>query len=152
MTAPIPVARVSLVHRLWPLVRPAGAGPLTLALAVPGAALLVWSAIIHLMLWSDSYRHIPTIGPLFMVQGIAGILIALAVVALRGPLVLAGAALFAAGTLGGLLLSVHVGLFGFRDSLSAPFATESLVVEAIAAGVLAVAAAVQVLLARRARQ
>ena len=152
MTAQVPAPRVSLAQRLWPLIRPTGVGLLASAVAVLGAALLIWSATIHLLLWSQSYQHIPTIGPLFLVQGIVGILIAISIVILRGPLVLAGGALFAVGTLGGLLLSVNVGLFGFQDSLSAPYATESLVVEAVAAGVLALGVIVQLLLGRRGRQ
>ena len=60
-----------------------------------GAALLIWSAVIHLHLWVASYRHIPTIGPLFLVQGIAGIVIAVAIVVLRRPIMVAGGALFA---------------------------------------------------------
>jgi hypothetical protein len=91
---------------------------------VAGAALLVWSSVIHLHLWSTGYRHIPTIGPLFLVQGIIGIAVAAGLVVLRRPLAFAGGALFALGTAGGLLLSVNVGLFGFQDSLSAPFAVE----------------------------
>ena len=34
-------------------------------LAVAGAALLAWSGVIHLQLWSDGYRDISVIGPLF---------------------------------------------------------------------------------------
>jgi hypothetical protein len=115
-------------------------GPLVSGLAWIGAVLLVLSAAIHLHLWSQSYQHIPTIGPLFLLQGIAGIGLALMVAVLRHPLVLIGAALFAAGTIGGLMLSVYVGLFGFKDSLSAPYATKSLILEAVAFGVLTAAA------------
>jgi hypothetical protein len=127
--------RRGLLNRLWrPVPRPglvAAIGGLT------GAALLIWSAVIHLHLWAASYRHIPTIGPLFLVQGIAGIVIAAAIVILRRPIVVVGGALFAASTIGGLLISVNVGLFGFQDSLDAPFATQSLFVEAAAVAVLA---------------
>ena len=41
-----------------------------------------------------------------------------------------------AGTAAGLLLSVQVGLFGFRDSLGAPYAGVSLVVQFGGAGLL----------------
>jgi hypothetical protein len=112
-------------------------GPAASVLAWVGALLLVLSAIIHLHLWSQSYQHIPTIGPLFLVQGIAGILLAVLVSVTRRPVVMIGAALFAVGTIGGLLLSVYAGLFGFRDSLSAPYATMSLILEAVACAVLA---------------
>jgi len=90
------------------------------------------SAIIHLHLWSIGYRHIPAIGPLFLLQGVAGIVLAVAVVvSRRAPVALAGA-LFAVGTVGGLVVSVEVGLFGFRDSFSAPFTDSSLIVESAA--------------------
>ncbi len=120
-------------------------GPVVNVLAWLGAILLILSAIIHLHLWSQSYHQIPTIGPLFLLQGIAGIVIAIAVAIIRRFLVLAGGALFAIGTIGGLLLSVNVGLFGFRDSLSAPYATASLVIEAAAFALLSGAAVLTVL-------
>jgi hypothetical protein len=66
--------------------------------AVVGAALLACSSAIHLHLWWDGYRSIPTIGPLFLVQGIVGIALAVGVVVLRRPCALAGGALFALGT------------------------------------------------------
>ena len=46
-----------------------------------------------------------------------------------------------AATATGLLLSVHVGLFGFRASMTAPYAGMSLA-EGIAGGILLAAAAV----------
>jgi hypothetical protein len=104
-----------------------------------GAVLLVASAVIHLHLWSTGYQHIPTIGPLFLLQGIAGIVVALAVAVSRHYLVALAGALFAAGTIGGLILSVEVGLFGFKDSFSAPWATDSLVIEIAAFCVLVAA-------------
>jgi hypothetical protein len=123
-------------------------GPIVSVLAWIGAVLLVLSAVIHLHLWSQSYQHIPTIGPLFLIQGIVGIVLAVLVAVFRRLVVLAGAALFAIGTIGGLLLSVYVGLFGFQDSLSAPYATSSLILEAIAFAVLAGAAALTLVLHR----
>jgi hypothetical protein len=105
-----------------------------------GAILLILSAVIHLHLWSTGYKHIPTIGPLFLLQGIAGILLGLAVAVSRHYAIALAGALFAAGTIGGLVLSVEVGLFGFKDSFSAPWATDTLIIE-IAAFVVLVAAA-----------
>ncbi len=72
----------------------------------------------------------------------AGILLAGALGAFRWlGLIMAGAGLLAA-TAAGLLLSVHVGLFGFRESMAAPYAGMSLVVEFAGAVLLAVAAAI----------
>ncbi len=111
-------------------------------LAVLGAALMVWSAVIHLQLWSDGYRSIPVIGPLFLIQGIGSIALALLLVARRRVYLLAAGAGLMAGTGAGLLLSVTIGLFGFRDSLGIPEAQTSLMVEFTGAAVLAGAAAV----------
>lgn len=119
-------------------------GPVVSALAWIGALFLILSATIHLHLWSQSYRHIPTIGPLFVIQGISGIVLAITISIFRRLVILIGGALFAIGTIGGLLLSVYVGLFGFQDSLSAPYAGMSLVIEAIAFAALAGAAVLTV--------
>jgi hypothetical protein len=116
-----------------------------------GALLMLASAIIHVRLWADGgYQGIAVIGPLFLAQGVAGILLAVALgVFRRLGLIMAGAGLLAA-TAVGLLLSVHVGLFGFRESMAAPYAGMSLVVEFAGAVLLAVAAAI--VLAGRARR
>ena len=110
-----------------------------LALAGIGAAFLVWSAVIHLMLWSDGYKDISVIGPLFLVQAIACIILALAIVAFRWLALLAAGAVAGVATAVGLLLSVYVGLFGYTESLTVPYATLSLAVEFTAAFVLLVA-------------
>ena len=113
----------------------------TVVIAV-GAALVALSGIIHLYLWGKQfgYKDIPTIGPLFIIQGIATIVIALLVIGSRrlGALLI-GAATMAASVVA-LVLAVEVGLFGFRDSWSAPYAKTSLY-EEIAGGVVLLAAA-----------
>jgi hypothetical protein len=101
-----------------------------------GAGFLVWSGVIHLMLWGDGYKDISVIGPLFLVQGIAGILIGVAAVAFRWLALLVVGAGTGVLTAVGLLLSVYVGLFGFTESLTVPYATLSLAVEFTAAFVL----------------
>jgi hypothetical protein len=117
-----------------------------------GALLMLVSAIIHVRLWADGgYQGVAVIGPLFLAQGVAGILLAVALGIFRClGLIMAGAGLLAA-TAVGLLLSVHVGLFGFRESMAAPYAGLSLVVEFTGAVVLA-AAATTVLAGRRRRR
>jgi hypothetical protein len=107
-----------------------------LALAGIGAGFLVWSAVIHLELWEDGYRDISVIGPLFLVQGIACIILGVAIVAFRRLALLAAGAVAGVATAVGLLLSVYVGLFGYTESLSVPYATLSLAVEFTAAFVL----------------
>jgi hypothetical protein len=78
-----------------------------------GAALLVVSGLVHLHLWDIAYRHVDTLGPLFIVQGVATIAVAV-VLALwpRGVVVLAGLAL-AVGTILGFVKALNGGIFGF---------------------------------------
>jgi predicted lipoprotein with Yx(FWY)xxD motif len=90
-------------------------------LRVVGSGLLIATAAIHLDLYLTGYRTIPTIGWLFLLQVIAAFGLGLAVLAIPSRLVIpsrlaAGAgAGFALATLGGYLLSVWIGLFGFKE-------------------------------------
>jgi predicted lipoprotein with Yx(FWY)xxD motif len=84
-------------------------------LGIVGAALLVVSGAIHLDLYLTGYRSIPTIGTLFLLQVIAAFVLAVAIPATGSWLVAAAGALFAISTLGGYLLSLWVGLFGFTE-------------------------------------
>jgi predicted lipoprotein with Yx(FWY)xxD motif len=90
-------------------------------LRVAGAGLLIAAGAIHLDLYLTGYRTIPTIGWLFLLQVIAAFGLGLAVLAtggrrvIAGRLAAAGGAGFALATLGGYLLSVWAGLFGFRE-------------------------------------
>jgi hypothetical protein len=112
-------------------------GWLQIILRVAGSGLLIATAAIHLDLYLTGYRTIPTIGWLFLLQLIAAFGLAATVLGVPGRLVLTGrlAAAAAAGlalaTLGGYLLSVAVGLFGF---------TEVRTTAGIVAGVIEVAA------------
>ena len=110
---------------------------------VAGGLLLVWSAYIHFHLWgeTDGYRSIATIGPLFLLQSIAGLVIGLGVVVVRRLWAAVLGALFALATVGGFLLSVTNGLFGFKDTWLAPFAQQAFGIEVAAATVLVLAAA-----------
>jgi hypothetical protein len=111
-----------------------------LALTATGAGFLVWSGVIHLELWSDGYKDISVIGPLFLVQGIGTILLGVVIVALRWLALLVAGAIAGVATAVGLLLTVYVGLFNYQESLAVPYATLSLAVEFTAAFVLLVAA------------
>jgi len=86
-----------------------------LTLRVGGAVLLAVTAAVHLDLYVTGYRTIPTIGWLFLGQVIAGFLLAVAVPLTGSRLVAAASAGFALATLGGYVLSVFVGLFGFTE-------------------------------------
>ena len=100
--------------------RPASRWPAVI-LRVAGSGLLIATAAIHLDLYLTGYRTIPTIGWLFLLQVIVAFGLGLAVLAIPSRLVtlsrlVAGAgAGFALATLGGYLLSVWTGLFGFKE-------------------------------------
>jgi predicted lipoprotein with Yx(FWY)xxD motif len=98
---------------------------------IAGAGLLIASGSIHLDLYLTGYRTIPTIGPLFLLQVIAAFALALAILVTGSWLADAAGAGFALATLGGYLLSLRVGLFGF---------TEVRTTAGIVAGVIDVAA------------
>ncbi len=98
---------------------------------IAGAAFLVASGAIHLDLYLTGYNSIPTIGPLFLLQIITAFLLAIAIPATGHRLAYAAGAGFAIATLGGYLLSLEVGLFGF---------TEVRTTSGIVAGIIDVAA------------
>jgi hypothetical protein len=108
-----------------------------------GGLLIVWSASIHFHLWDEAngYRSIPTIGWLFLLQSIAGLVLGVGVVVVRRVWAAVLGVGFALATIGGFLLSVVHGLFGFQDSWLAPFATQAFAIEVAAAAVLCLAAA-----------
>lgn len=91
-----------------------GGGPV-LGARVLASGLLVADASIHLDLYLTGYRTIPTIGWLFLLQVATGMALGLALLATGSLLAAAGGALFSIATLGGYLLSLWVGLFGFKE-------------------------------------
>lgn len=113
-------------------------------LAIAGAALAAWSGVIHLRLWAEGYKDISVIGPLFLVQGAGTILLAVVLLLLRRLVLMVAGAIALAATAVGLLLSVHTGLFGFRESMAVPYAQSSLVIEFAGAGVLLIASVILV--------
>ena len=115
---------------------------LTLLIAA-GAGLTVYSGYIHLYLYGRQpypYSAIPTIGPLFLLQGIVAIAIGvLVIVARRFFAVLLGAGLMVV-SVAALVIDVEVGMFGFQDSWQVPYATSTLYVEIVGAVLLLIAA------------
>ena len=107
-----------------------------LVLRLAGAGLLGWIGYVHWYLWHLGYRDIPTDGPFFLVDAIAAV--ALALLLLAWPRALAGlvSAGFVALTIVALVISLSVGLFGFRESISAAYVVESLVLESVAVLIL----------------
>ena len=112
-------------------------------LILAGAVLTVISGVLHLYLWGEAsgYRQIPAIGPLFLAQGIAAVLIGLAAAVTRRLIVVLAAAGTLIATAAGLVITIEHGLFGFRETWGAPYARTSLYEEIAGAVLLLIAAA-----------
>jgi hypothetical protein len=108
-----------------------------LLLRLAAAGLLSAVGWIHLHLWHQGYRYIPTIGALFLAAAITTFVVAAGL--LVRPNRLMGLIGFGTvvGLVAGLFLSVIVGLFGFKESLLAPYVAQSIALELAAAVILA---------------
>ncbi|HEU5471236.1 MAG TPA: hypothetical protein VFV67_11330 [Actinophytocola sp.] len=119
---------------------------LTVGGRIIGAALTGWSAGIHLYLWFDGFRDIETIGTMFLLNAIGGFVLALVLLATPDRfLAVASAlgALYAASVLGALILSLTVGLFGFRETIDTEQVVTTLVVNSAAVVVLGALTAIR---------
>ena len=120
-------------------------------LGIVGAALLIASGSIHLDLYLTGYRSIPTIGWLFLLQIIAAYALAIAILVTRSWLAAAAGAGFAISTLGGYLLSLKVGLFGFTE-VRTTAGIVAAIIDVAAFAVLATAVIIALNLGRQALQ
>jgi plastocyanin len=121
-----------VTKQMWrPGVARSDLSPLSVGLRVTGGGLLIATAAIHGDLYLTGYKHIPVIGWLFLLQVITAFLLGVAVLVTRNSLIALAGAGFAVATLGGYLLSIWFGLFGF---------TEVRTTAGIVAGVIEIAA------------
>lgn len=102
--------------RKGPASRVMGASPpLGMLLRITGTGLLWATAAMHLDLYLTGYQSIPTIGPLFLFQVVVAFALGGLLLVTPSRLAAAAGAGFALSTLGGYLLTVQFGLFGFRE-------------------------------------
>jgi hypothetical protein len=107
-------------------------GALILVLRILGAAALIGLAWIHWYLWDQGYDSIDVIGPAFLASvifGLGGAVLVLVAPLRLLPVAAVLGALLCIGTLGGLIISTTIGLFGFKESTAADLWWESLWVE-----------------------
>jgi hypothetical protein len=90
------------------------------------AAGVLLSADVHLALYFGGFGSVPTIGTLFLVNAVAGLVIGAGMLVWRHWLAAFFALGFNAATLAGFYLSVAVGLFGFRETATG---TQQLIAE-----------------------
>ena len=106
---------------------------------VLSAILLVAIGGIHLFLVVDGTGGI--LGVMFVLNGIAGIVLAIGILALRGRLRTLGIVLgllFAIASLLALLLALTVSLFGIRETWDYMLVPQTVVIDSVAVVVLAV--------------
>jgi hypothetical protein len=98
---------------------------------IAAVAVLI-SAYVHLKEWIDGYRHVHVIGPLFVVNVVAGVVIAVLLVTWRhwlAPFLTLG---FGASTLGGFVIAAQWGLFGAHEKWQGPYIWTAAAAEAVA--------------------
>lgn len=88
---------------------------MTRVMRIVAAVAVLVSAAVHLKLWLDGYRDIKVIGPSFMLNAVAGLVIAVLTVTWRHWLPLLATVGFGAATLGAFVISATVGLFGVHE-------------------------------------
>jgi len=113
-----------------------------------GALAAVVSAVVHLYLWFDGVKDQGTVGALFVVNVVAGLVIAVMLVRWKHwiPLFLLGG--FGATTFGAFLIAVNGTLFGIHTDWSW-YAVLAAVSEVVAVATAALAAAQEGYLSQR---
>lgn len=96
------------------------------------AVAVLVSGYVHLKLWFDGTRHIDKIGPLFLVNVAAAVVIAVLLLAWRHWVPLLLAVGLGASTLGAFIISASVGLFGLNESWQGPYVWAAAVAEVVA--------------------
>ncbi|PXY19201.1 hypothetical protein [Prauserella muralis] len=98
------------------------------------AAGLLGSAWVHWVVWLDWARNTDVVGPLFLVNVVAGVVIALAVLAWRHWLPALAAVGFGVATLLAYVLSLTVGFFGVQEQFATQEELWGVVTEAACVG------------------
>lgn len=108
-------------------------------LRILSAALLLAAGGIHLYLALNGVGGF--LGVMFILNAVAGLVLAIAMVALRGRMLQVAAVLsllFLIATLGALVLALTIGLFGIHQDWNFMLVPETVIVESIGIVVLAV--------------
>jgi hypothetical protein len=90
--------------------------PVARSLRYAAAALVLANGAVHLDLYVREYHRIDIIGPLFLINAAAAVVIAAVLVAKPQGAFAVAALIFSVFTLGAFVLSRSTGLFGFSES------------------------------------
>jgi hypothetical protein len=96
------------------------------------AAAVLASAAIHAWLWLDGMRSVHVIGPAFVVNVVAGVVIATLLLRWQHWVAGALAACFGLSTLGAFTLAATVGLFGTHESWAGFYVFGAAIAECLA--------------------
>jgi hypothetical protein len=119
------------------------------SVSVSDRAVMTWRLLSALVLLAMGGIHLylvfdgvgGTLGVLFVLNAIGGLVLAIAMIVLRGRLLALGTVLsllFMVGTLLALILALTVGLFGIHEDIGFTLVPTTLVVESIGSIILAV--------------
>ena len=104
------------------------------------AVAVLISGYVHLDLWLDGTRHLDVVGPAFLLNAVASVVIAALLVLWKHWLPLLLAVGFGASTLGAFVISATVGLYGVHESWSGAWEWTAAIAEAVAVAAGLVAA------------
>jgi hypothetical protein len=88
---------------------------------VSGGLLVLAAGALHLWLYFDFFHRVHVIGVLFVLNAVAATAIGLVLLVSSHPLAAAAGVAYSVATLGGFLLSVYHGLFGYVERLTGPW-------------------------------
>lgn len=98
---------------------------------IAAVAVLV-SGYVHLDLWFAGTRHLNMVGPMFLLNAVAAVVIAALLLLWKDWLPLLLTVGFGAATLGAFVISATVGLYGVHESWSGGWQWTAAVSEAVA--------------------
>jgi hypothetical protein len=84
-------------------------------LRILAALAVLVSALVHLKLWKDVFRHTDTVGPAMLLNFFGGVVIALLLISWRHWLPALLAVGFGASTLGSFIIATTSGLYGVHE-------------------------------------
>lgn len=117
--------------------------PIRIVLRAVLAAAVLLAADVHLQLWVEGVRDVALVGPMFLLHVVAGLAVAVAVLAWRHPLPLLAAAALELGTLAAFIVSATVGLLGVHETWAGTPQRTAALAEVVAVLTAAAALAVE---------
>jgi hypothetical protein len=105
---------------------------MTMLTRVVAALAVLVSAYVHLHLWIDGVKDQHVVGPAFLLNAVAGVLIAILLIAWRTWVPLFLALGFGATTIAAFVIAATVGLYGVHEHWQGAYVWTAFVAEALA--------------------